>query len=55
MLVDLDINGEVDNIRINHVDVGPLTGAELDGRYPERAKLHPSDADGHLAVLEARW
>lgn len=46
MLVDVDISGEVDNVRINDVDVGPLIEAELDRRHPERVKLCPSDADG---------
>jgi len=58
LLVDVDINGEVDNVRINDVDVGPLIEAELNRRYPERAKLRPADADGFReawAVIERSW
>jgi hypothetical protein len=58
MLVDLDISGEVENVRINEVDVGPLIEAELNRRHPERAKLQPTDADGFReawAVIEASW
>lgn len=58
MLVDVDIDGRVDNVRINGVDVGPLIEAELDRRHPERAKLRPSDADGFRdawVVIERAW
>jgi len=57
-LVNVDINGYLDNLRINDVDVGPLIEAELDRRYPERTKLRPSDADGFReawAVIERSW
>jgi hypothetical protein len=43
---DVDIDGEIRNVRINGVEVGPLVEAELDRRNPERTKLHPTDADG---------
>lgn len=58
LLKNVDINGLIDNMRINEVDVGPLIEAELDRRHPERAKLHPSDADGFReawAVIERSW
>jgi hypothetical protein len=58
LLVDVDINGFVDNVRINDVDVGPLIEAELNRRHPERAKLQPSDAEGFReawAVIERSW
>jgi hypothetical protein len=58
LLVDVDIWGRVDNVRINDVDVGPLVEAELNRRYPERVKLSPSDADGFReawAVIERSW
>ncbi|HZA76077.1 MAG TPA: pentapeptide repeat-containing protein, partial [Acidimicrobiales bacterium] len=32
LLVDVDIWGRVDNVRINDVDVGPLVEAELNRR-----------------------
>jgi hypothetical protein len=37
-LVNVDISGEVDNLRVNGVDVVPLVEAELDRRYPDRVK-----------------
>ena len=57
-LVDVDISGEIEDLRVNGVDVVPLVEAELDRRYPERAKMRPSDADGYReawAVLERLW
>jgi uncharacterized protein YjbI with pentapeptide repeats len=46
-LVDVDINGEVENLTINGVDIGPLVDAELNRRYPERAKMRPADPAGY--------
>jgi hypothetical protein len=57
-LENVDIDGEVRNVQINGVDIGPLIEAELDKRYPERAKLRPTDADGFReawAVIEGAW
>jgi hypothetical protein len=57
-LEDVDIDGEVRNVRINGVDIGPLVEAELDRRYPDRTKLDPSDADGFReawAIVERIW
>jgi uncharacterized protein YjbI with pentapeptide repeats len=45
-LCDVDINGEIENVTINGVDVGPLIEAELDRRYPDRAKMRPADPAG---------
>ncbi len=45
-LVDAEINGEIVNLTINGVDVGPLVEAELDRRHPDRVKMRPSDAAG---------
>jgi DinB superfamily/Pentapeptide repeats (8 copies) len=42
-LIDVDIYGDVENLRINGVDVGPFIEAELDKRYPLRAKMRPVD------------
>lgn len=58
LLVDLDLDGYVENLRINGVDVGPLIEAELDRRYPQRKKLNPADAAGFReawAVIEQSW
>lgn len=57
-LVDVDISGEVQGLRVNGVDVGPLVEAELDRRHPERALMRPADADGFRhawAVLGRLW
>jgi len=45
-LVGADIHGEIENLIINGVDIGPLVEAELDRRYPDRAKMRPSDPAG---------
>src|SRR5689334_4841964 len=45
-LVDVDINGEIKNLTINGVDVGPLVYAELDRRSPDRARMRPTDPAG---------
>jgi hypothetical protein len=57
-LVDADIYGEVVNLTINGVDVGPLIEAELDRRYPERAGMRPTGPDGFRAAwdtVERLW
>src|ERR1700727_931447 len=45
-LIDVDINGEIENLTINGVDVAPLIEAELNRRYPLRAKMRPTDPAG---------
>ncbi|GAA1984668.1 DinB family protein [Amycolatopsis minnesotensis] len=58
ILSNVDIRGEIDGLRVNGVDVGPLIEAELDRRHPERAKMRPTDPDGFReawAVLERLW
>ena len=57
-VIDVDISGWVENLRVNGVDVVPLVEAELDRRYPDRVKMRPTDADGFRegwAVLETLW
>ena len=57
-LVGASINGEIDGLTINGVDVGPLVDAELNRRYPDRAKMHPTDPAGFSAawdVVERLW
>jgi uncharacterized protein YjbI with pentapeptide repeats len=57
-LVDVEITGYIDNLRVNGVDVGPLIEAELDRLHPERLRLRPTTADGYReawAVIEAMW
>jgi DinB family protein/pentapeptide repeat protein len=45
-LVDVEIDGLIRNVTISGVDIGPLIDAELDKRYPDRAKMRPADAAG---------
>jgi len=57
-LVDARIDGEIDNLTINGVDVAPLVNAELDRRYPDRARMRPQDAAGFRAawdIVERLW
>jgi uncharacterized protein YjbI with pentapeptide repeats len=57
-VVDVEITGEVSDLRVNGVDVAPLVEAELDRRFPERAKMRPTDADGYREawdILEGLW
>jgi DinB superfamily/Pentapeptide repeats (8 copies) len=57
-LVNVDIRGEIENVTVNGVDIGPLVNAELDRRYPERAKMRPADAAGFAQawdILERLW
>jgi uncharacterized protein YjbI with pentapeptide repeats len=57
-LVNMDMSGEIENLRVNGVDVVPLVEAELDRRYPDRVKMRPTDADGFgeaWDILERLW
>jgi uncharacterized protein YjbI with pentapeptide repeats len=57
-LTDMTISGWIDNLLVNGVDVVPLVQAELDRRYPGRAKMRPADAGGFReawAILERLW
>ncbi|MEO6142871.1 MAG: DinB family protein, partial [Dermatophilaceae bacterium] len=57
-LVNVDISGEIENLRVNGVDVVPFVEAELNRRYPDRVKMRPTDADGFRdawATLERLW
>jgi len=58
LLTDADIDGDIRGLRVNVVEVAPMIEAELDRRYPERAKLHTETADGMReawAVVESFW
>jgi DinB superfamily/Pentapeptide repeats (8 copies) len=57
-LVNVEIHGDIENLKINGVDVGPLVNAELDRRYPDRAKMRPSDPAGFREawdLVERLW
>jgi hypothetical protein len=56
--VRVDITGEVVDVTINGVEIGPLIEAELDRRHPGREKMRPTDPDGFRAawdLLEELW
>jgi hypothetical protein len=58
MLGRVEIDGEVEDLRINGVDVAPLVEAELDRRHPERVKLRPTDPEGFReawTIVEGLW
>ena len=57
-LVNMDMSGEIKNLRVNGVDVAPLVEAELNRRHPDRVKMRPTDADGFgeaWDILERLW
>jgi len=57
-LVDVAIDGEIINVTVNGVDIGPLVEAELDRRYPDRVKMRPHDPAGFREaweILGRRW
>ena len=57
-LVDARIDGEIHNLVVNGVDVAPLVDAELDRRYPDRAKMRPTDPAGFReawSIVERLW
>ncbi|MEZ5096350.1 MAG: DinB family protein [Nocardioides sp.] len=54
----VEIDGYVEEVTINGVDVGPLIEAELDRRDPDRPLVRPIDAEGFRRawrVLVRRW
>ena len=57
-LENVDISGEISNLRVNGVNVVPLVEAELNRRYPDRAKMRPASAAGYREawdILERLW
>lgn len=57
-MLDVDISGEIENLTINGVDIGPLVDAELNRRYPLRSKMRPTDPAGFREawdILERLW
>ncbi|MDP4505733.1 DinB family protein [Nonomuraea turcica] len=57
-LVNVDIHGEITNVTINGVDIGPLINAELDRRHPDRVKMRPAAPAGFRDawdIIERLW
>lgn len=58
LMLDAEIDGDIERLRVNGVEIAPLVEAELDRRHPQRAKMRPTDAEGFRsgwAVLEQLW
>jgi hypothetical protein len=58
LLVNARLSGLIHGLVVNDIEVGPLIHAELIRRYPERAKLLPSDIAGvreAWSVIEHLW
>jgi uncharacterized protein YjbI with pentapeptide repeats len=57
-LANVDIYGKLMNVTVNGVDIGPFVDAELNRRYPDRAKMRPADPAGFAEawdILERLW
>ena len=57
-LANVSIYGELLNVTVNGVDIAPLVDAELNRRYPDRAKMRPADPVGFREawdLLERLW
>ena len=58
LLMNADIDGAINGLRINGVEVPPLIEAELDRLYPERLRLRPTTPEGMrdaVDVIEGLW
>jgi len=54
----VEIDGEFKDVKINGVDIWPLVDAELNRRYPDRAKMRPVDPAGFVEAwntIERLW
>lgn len=57
-LADVRIDGEIQNLLINGVDVATLVEAELDRRDPDRPRMRPTDPSSFREawdIIERRW
>jgi uncharacterized damage-inducible protein DinB len=57
-LDNVEISGDIGNLTVNGVEVRELVEAELDRRYPDRARMRPADAAGFREawnVIERLW
>ncbi len=57
-IVDTRIDGDIERLLINGVDVAPLVNAELDRRDPGRVKMRPTDPVGFReawGLVEQLW
>ena len=57
-MLNVSIYGELENVTVNGVSIGPLVEAELDRRYPDRPKMRPTDPAGFREawdIVERIW
>jgi uncharacterized protein YjbI with pentapeptide repeats len=57
-LANVSIYGQLLNVTVNGVDIAPLIDAELNRRYPDRAKMRPAGPAGFREawdLLERLW
>src|ERR1700691_681931 len=57
-LINVDITASIENLTINGVDIGPYVEAELDRRFPLRAKMRPTTPEGSREawdIVERLW
>ncbi|GAB6902745.1 DinB family protein [Kineosporia succinea] len=55
---EVELDGQIEGLRINGVDVGPLIEAELDRIHPQRGLMRPTDVEGFReawSVLGTLW
>jgi DinB superfamily/Pentapeptide repeats (8 copies) len=52
LLMGADIDGAIDGLRVNGVEVAPLIEAELNRLHPERTKLRPATPAQALAAVD---
>jgi hypothetical protein len=58
LLINADIDGAIDGLRVNGVEVMPLIDAELDRLHPERLRLRPTTPEtmrDAVDVMEELW
>jgi DinB family protein len=58
LLLNADIDGAIDGLRVNGVEVMPLIEAELDRLHPERLRLRPATPEtmrDAVDVIEELW
>jgi hypothetical protein len=46
LLVDAELSGLIDGLKVNGIEVAPLIRAEMERRYPSRTALFASDSEG---------
>ncbi|GAA4606813.1 hypothetical protein BJY16_006017 [Actinoplanes octamycinicus] len=58
VLADAEIDGYITGLTVNGIEIEPLVEAELNRRYPDRAKMKPTDLAGYReawTILEKLW